>query len=100
MSLTDNLLAKYRELHPPPPVPVPKKTAEEEAIIAQAIKTWTPNWTTADELHAVNKLSSVKTYEALKSLADKSRIEVLKKSYMKADNFFTESYKADDLLDL
>ena len=100
MSLTDNLLAKYRELHPPPPVPVPKKTAEEEAIIAQAIKTWTPNWTTADELNATNKVALTKTYEALKSLGDNFRVEVLKKSYMKADDFFTNSYKADDLLDL
>ena len=81
MSLTDNLLAKYRELHPPPPVPVrpvSKALEAREAILANAIKAWTPEWTS--------------TYE------DSTKFR--KKYYMKADDFFTNSYKADDLLDL
>ena len=82
MSLTDNLLAKYRELHPPPPVPVrpvSKALEAREAILANAIKAWTPNWDNgrSDE-----------------------EIKFKKKYYMKADDFFTNSYKADDLLDL
>lgn len=86
MSLTDNLLAKYRELHPPPSTPQPKKTEEEEEILARVPK--------------IDVIEQWQYYSSTPELEDKFDAKWLKKNYMKADDFFTNSYKVDDLRDL
>lgn len=98
MSLTDTLLAKFNELHPPRKNPDEEKKQVTKDIIKKIKDAADGGYYIHEPLdyaEIITRLSGDSQDKAYESYDKTETIKVWKKNYMNDNSFFTDNYKID-----